>query len=96
MDAVTSRDFILETLASLGIIMSGLSRMSEDLILWSTAEFGYVEIADEYASVSSVLPQKKNPDTLELIRGRTGNLIAAQVALLTIVKGLPSGSQFFL
>ena len=91
MDAVTSRDFILETLASLGIIMVGLSRMSEDLILWSTAEFGYIEIADEYASVSSVLPQKKNPDTLELIRGRTGNLIAAQVACLTMVKGLPSG-----
>ncbi len=91
MDAVTSRDFILETLADLGIIMAGLSRMSEDLILWSTAEFGYIEIADEFASVSSVLPQKKNPDTLELIRGRTGNLIAAQVALLTMVKGLPSG-----
>ncbi|MEK0325465.1 MAG: argininosuccinate lyase [Nitrosopumilus sp.] len=91
MDAVTSGDFILETIACLGIIMTGLSRMSEDLILWSTAEFGYIEIADEYASVSSVLPQKKNPDTLELIRGRTGNIIAAQVALLTIVKGLPSG-----
>ncbi len=91
IDAVTSRDFIIETLSVLAILMSNLSRMSEDLIQWSTAEFGYIEVADAYASVSSVLPQKKNPDTLELIRGRTGNLIAALVATLTIVKGLPTG-----
>ncbi|MFQ6011270.1 MAG: argininosuccinate lyase [Nitrososphaerales archaeon] len=91
MDAVTSRDFIIETLAVLAILMSGLSRMTEDLIQWSTAEFGYIEVGDAYASVSSVLPQKKNPDTLEMVRGRTGNLIAALVATLTIVKGLPSG-----
>lgn len=91
LDAVSSRDFILETLSALAIMMSGLSRVSEDLVIWSSAEFGYIEVADAYASVSSVLPQKKNPDTLELIRGITGNLIAAQVAMLTIVKGLPSG-----
>jgi argininosuccinate lyase len=91
LDAVSSRDFALETVAALAILMAGLSRMAEDLILWSTAEFNYIELADAYASVSSVMPQKKNPGPLELTRGRTGKVFGALTQLLTTVKGLPSG-----
>jgi len=71
--------------------MSGLSRASSDLIEWSTLEFGYVELADEYASSSSIMPQKKNPSTLELIRGKTGEVYGALMELLTMVKGVTSG-----
>ncbi|MBS7623608.1 argininosuccinate lyase, partial [Candidatus Bathyarchaeota archaeon] len=74
IDAVSSRDFAVETLACLSILMSDLSRISEDLILWSSSEFGYVEVDDAYASTSSVMPQKKNPCTLELIRGKAGRV----------------------
>jgi len=91
IDAVGSRDFALETAGALAILMSGLSRVAEDLIAWSSAEFGYVELADEYASTSSVMPQKKNPCTLELIRGRTGQVYGALTGLLTTMKGLPTG-----
>lgn len=91
IDAVSSRDFAIETLSTLATLMSGLSRIAEDLIIWSSAEFGYLEIADEYASTSSVMPQKKNPCTLELIRGKTGQVYGALTSLLTMVKGLPTG-----
>jgi argininosuccinate lyase len=91
IDAVSSRDFAIETLSALATLMSGLSRIAEDFIIWSSAEFGYVEIADEYASTSSVMPQKKNPCTLELIRGKTGQVYSALISLLTMVKGLPTG-----
>lgn len=91
LDAVSSRDFILETASILAILMSNLSRIAEDIILWSTSEFGYIEIADEYSSTSSVMPQKKNPCTIELIRGKTGKTYGSLINLLTIVKGLPSG-----
>jgi argininosuccinate lyase len=91
IDAVSSRDFIVETLACLAILMTHLSRFSEDLILWSSSEFGYVEISDAYASTSSVMPQKKNPCTLELIRGKTGIACGDLINLLTILKGLMTG-----
>lgn len=91
VDAVSSRDFIIEVNAAISILMSHLSRVSEDLILWSTSEFDYVEIADEYASPSSVMPQKKNPCVLELIRARTGQVYGYLLNSLTLVKGLPTG-----
>lgn len=91
IDAVSSRDFAIETVSCLATIMMNLSRISEDLIIWSSAEFGYVEVSDEYASTSSVMPQKKNPSTLELIRGKTGTVYGELVNLLTIFKALMTG-----
>ena len=90
-DAVSSRDFALESIACLAVLMVQLSRISEDLILWSSSEFGYVEVDDAYASTSSVMPQKKNPCTLELIRGKTGRVCGELVSLLTTLKGLMTG-----
>ena len=89
MDAVSTRDFVLETLADLSILMVDLSRLAEELILWSTAEFGYLELDDLFASTSSIMPQKKNPDTAELARAKTGSVIGSLVSALTICKGLP-------
>ncbi len=91
IDAVSSRDFMLEAASCMAILISGLSRLAEDLILWSSAEFRYVEIDNRYASGSSIMPQKKNPNALELIRGRTGRVYGNLMGLLTIVKGLPTG-----
>jgi argininosuccinate lyase len=91
IDAVSSRDFAIETLACLAILMINMSRIAEDLILWSTSEFGYVELADEFASTSSIMPQKKNPCTLELIRGKTGLVAASLSNLIISMKGLPTG-----
>jgi argininosuccinate lyase len=91
IDAVSSRDFALEVAGALATLMSGLSRMAEDFIVWSSAEFGYLEIADEYASTSSVMPQKKNPCTLELVRGKTGRVYGALTSLLTMTKGVLTG-----
>jgi argininosuccinate lyase len=89
MDAVGSRDAALEFLAASAIAMVDLSRLAEELVLWSTAEFGFVELADAYATGSSLMPQKKNPDVPELVRGKAGRVIGDLVALLTTVKGLP-------
>jgi len=91
IDATSGRDWAIEVAAVCAILMSGLSRAASDLIEWSTFEFGYVELADEYASSSSIMPHKKNPSTLELIRGKTGEVYGALVELLTIVKGVTSG-----
>ena len=88
LDAVSDRDFLLEALASLAILMMHLSRYCEDLILWSSAEFGFVELDDAYATGSSMMPQKKNPDSLELVRGKTGRVYGDLVSLLTTMKGL--------
>jgi len=90
-DAASTRDFALESVACLSILMAQLSRISEDLILWSSSEFGYLEIDDSYASTSSVMPQKKNPCTLELIRGKTGTVYGELLSLLTTLKGLMTG-----
>jgi argininosuccinate lyase len=90
MDAVSDRDHIIEFLAWAALLQVHLSRLAEDLITWSSAEFGFVELDDAYATGSSLMPQKKNPDSLELLRGKTGRLIGHLVTLLTAVKGLPS------
>ncbi len=91
IDASSFRDFEVETIAALSILMLNLTRMVEDLILWSSREFNFIELADEYASSSSIMPQKKNPCILELIRGKTGEVFGSLIGLLTIFKGLPSG-----
>jgi argininosuccinate lyase len=89
MDAVSDRDFVVEVLASVAVCGMHLSRLAEDLVLWSSAEFGYVTIADAYTTGSSLMPQKKNPDIAELTRGKTGRLYGSLVAVLTMLKGLP-------
>ena len=89
LDAVSDRDFVVEFLAHGSLVMSHLSRLSEELILWSTPEFGFVELDDTVTTGSSIMPQKKNPDVAELIRGRTGRLNGALVGMLTVLKGLP-------
>jgi argininosuccinate lyase len=89
LDAVGSRDFALEVLSALNIGMLHLSRLAEELILYSTEEFGFVEVPDAFATGSSIMPQKKNPDILELIRAKSGRVLGALVALSTVVKGLP-------
>ena len=89
IDAVSDRDFAVDFLAAAALIAVHLSRMAEELILWTSAEFGFAELPDEFSTGSSMMPQKKNPDLLELIRGKTGRIIGDLVALLTLLKGLP-------
>ena len=89
MDAVSDRDFVVEFCATAALVAVHLSRLAEDLILWSTAEFGFISIADAYTTGSSLMPQKKNPDVAELTRGKAGRVIGNLVALLTMLKGLP-------
>jgi argininosuccinate lyase len=89
MDAVSDRDFVVETLAAGSLIMAHLSRLCEELILWANPAFGFVKLPDGYATGSSIMPQKKNPDVAELIRGKTGRVYGALMALLTTLKGLP-------
>jgi len=89
MDGVSARDFILTTICAIAILETDLSRLADELVLWSTSEFNFIELSDAYASTSSIMPQKKNPDVLELIRGRSGTVIGHMVAAFTIVKGLP-------
>ena len=88
IDAVSDRDFLLETLSSLAILMMHLSRYCEDLTIWSSSEFGFVELSDAFSTGSSMMPQKKNPDSLELVRGKTGRVFGNLTALLTTMKGL--------
>jgi argininosuccinate lyase len=89
IDAVADRDFILEYEAAASICMMHLSRLAEEMVLWSSAEFGFIEIDDAYATGSSIMPQKKNPDVAELARGKTGRVYGNLMALLTTMKGLP-------
>jgi argininosuccinate lyase len=89
MDAVSGRDAAMEFLSASAIAMVHLSRLAEEMVLWSTAEFGFIELADAFATGSSLMPQKKNPDVPELVRGKTGRAIGNLVALLTVMKGLP-------
>ncbi len=89
MDAVSDRDFILDFLYAAAVTMMHLSRLSEELIVFSSAEFGYVVLSDGYATGSSIMPQKKNPDTAELVRGKTGRVYGDLVSLLVTMKGLP-------
>jgi len=90
MDAVAGRDYILDFLSWAAVVQTHLSSLAEDLIIYSSNEFGYLEISDSYSTGSSLMPQKKNPDSLELIRGKTGRVIGHLTGLLTTFKGLPS------
>ena len=89
MDSVSDRDFALEILFNISVLMTHASRLCEELILWSSQEFGFVTISDAYSTGSSIMPQKKNPDVAELIRGKTGRVNGNLIALLTTMKGLP-------
>ena len=89
MDAIADRDYIAELLFAISLLGTHLSRLSEDLILWCSAEFGFATLSDAHTTGSSLMPQKKNPDACELTRGRTGRLVGNLVSLLTTLKGLP-------
>jgi argininosuccinate lyase len=89
LDSVSDRDFALEFMGASSILMMHLSRFSEELILWSTSEFRFVELTDSFCTGSSIMPQKKNPDVPELVRGKTGRVYGNLMALLTVMKGLP-------
>lgn len=89
MDAVSDRDFAVELLAALSLVAVHLSRLSEDVILWASAEFKFITIADAYTTGSSLMPQKKNPDVAELTRGKAGRVFGSLISLLTTLKGLP-------
>lgn len=93
LDAVSDRDFALEYIFAMSVVATHLSRLSEDLILFSSAEFAYAILPDEFSTGSSLMPQKKNPDAWELIRGKTGRIAGALVSLLVTMKGLPSSYQ---
>ncbi|MFZ1238557.1 MAG: argininosuccinate lyase [Anaerolineae bacterium] len=90
LDAVSDRDFVVEFLAWAALLGIHLSRLAEDLILWSNPQFGFVRVADAYSTGSSLMPQKRNPDAMELVRGKSGRLLGNLVSLLTTLKGLPS------
>ena len=89
MDSVSDRDYAIELLSALSILMMHLSRFSEEIILWCSWEFKYVELDDAYSTGSSIMPQKKNPDVAELVRGKTGRVYGSLITLLTVMKGLP-------
>jgi argininosuccinate lyase len=89
MDSVADRDFAVEIAAAISIVMIHLSRFCEDIILWASEEFKFIDLAESYSTGSSIMPQKKNPDFAELIRGKSGRTTGNLVTLLTIIKGLP-------
>ncbi|MBA4452308.1 MAG: argininosuccinate lyase [Nitrosopumilaceae archaeon] len=91
IDATSTRDFVAEYIAAIAILMTNLSKIAEDFVLWSTAEFSFIELSDEFTSPSSVMPQKKNPDILELTRGKTAEIIGNLTAILSTIKGLSTG-----
>jgi argininosuccinate lyase len=92
MDAVADRDFVVEHLSALALLAVHLSRLAEELILWSSAEFGFIEMDDAYATGSSIMPQKKNSDVAELVRGKAGRAYGNLVAALAGLKGVATGS----
>lgn len=89
LDSVSDRDYAIETLSSLSLIMMHLSRFSEEIIIWCTSEFNFIELNDSYSTGSSIMPQKKNPDVAELVRGKTGRVYGDLMTLLTVMKGIP-------
>ena len=89
MDSVSDRDYLIELLSALSTIMMHLSRFSEEIIIWNTNEYQFIELDDAYSTGSSIMPQKKNPDIAELVRGKTGRVYGALMSLLTTMKGLP-------
>ncbi|WP_428326329.1 argininosuccinate lyase [Nitrosopumilus sp.] len=91
IDATSTRDFVAEYVSMVSILMTNLSKIAEDFVIWSTSEFSFIELSDEFTSPSSVMPQKKNPDILELTRGKTAEVIGNLTAILSTIKGLASG-----
>jgi argininosuccinate lyase len=89
LDAVSDRDFVIEYMSAASICMMHISRLAEELVIWSSSEFGFVEIDDSYATASSIMPQKKNPDVAELGRGKTGRVFGHLTGMLSTMKGLP-------
>lgn len=89
MDSVSDRDYVIELLSALSTIMMHLSRFSEEIIIWNSNEYRFVEIDDAYSTGSSIMPQKKNPDIAELVRGKTGRVYGALMSILTTMKGIP-------
>jgi len=89
LDSVADRDFVLEALAAASICAVHLSRLAEEIVLWTTAQFGFVRLSDAFSTGSSIMPQKRNPDAAELVRGKSGRVTGALVGLLTVMKGLP-------
>ena len=89
LDSVSDRDFALEMLFNISTLMMHISRLSEELVLWSSSEFGFIALSDEYSTSSSIMPQKKNPDVPELLRGKTGRVYGNLISLLTVLKSLP-------
>ena len=88
IDAVSDRDFVVEALAAASLIAMHLSRFAEELVLWSSAQFGFIALSDRFSTGSSIMPQKRNPDAVELVRGKSGRIVGALIALLTMMKGL--------
>ncbi|THB73963.1 MAG: argininosuccinate lyase, partial [Desulfobacteraceae bacterium] len=89
IDSVSDRDFIMEFISHASICMVHLSRLSEELILWSSSEFGFITISDAFTTGSSIMPQKKNPDVAELVRGKTGRVVGNLISIITLMKSLP-------
>ena len=89
LDAVSDRDFILETLSAGAILATHLSRLAEELVIWTSAPFNFVRLSDQFSTGSSIMPQKRNPDAAELVRAKTGRIMGALVSMLTVMKGLP-------
>ncbi|MEW6715014.1 MAG: argininosuccinate lyase [Nitrospirota bacterium] len=89
IDAVSDRDFVIEFISASATIMVHLSRLAEEFIIWNTGEFGFIELPDAFTTGSSIMPQKKNPDVLELIRGKSGRIFGSLITMLTVMKGLP-------
>jgi argininosuccinate lyase len=93
LDAVSDRDFVIETLAAASLCAVHLSRFAEEIVIWSSAGFGFIRLSDKFTTGSSIMPQKRNPDAAELVRAKSGRIIGAQVALLVVLKGLPLAYQ---
>ena len=89
MDSVSDRDYLIELLSALSTIMMHPSRFSEEIIIWNSNEYNFIELDDAYSTGSSIMPQKKNPDIAELVRGKTGRVYGSLISLLTTMKGLP-------
>jgi argininosuccinate lyase len=89
LDSVADRDFVLETLSAAAISATHLSRLAEEIVLWTTPQFGFVKLSDAFSTGSSIMPQKRNPDAAELVRGKMGRVVGALVGLFSVMKGLP-------
>jgi argininosuccinate lyase len=89
LDSVSDRDFVLETLSTAAICAVHLSRFAEEIVLWTTPQFAFISLSDKFTTGSSIMPQKRNPDAAELVRGKSGRIIGALMALLMVMKGLP-------